>query len=74
MLYLLLSPGMTSIKYSKAVLKYEDEDVYVELDARVLPANKGMAIRQPSRSFIFIQFIACIVNTYHTTYLNTIFY
>eukprot|EP00026_Physarum_polycephalum_P002539 Phypoly_transcript_02546.p2 GENE.Phypoly_transcript_02546~~Phypoly_transcript_02546.p2 ORF type:complete len:419 (+),score=78.63 Phypoly_transcript_02546:1446-2702(+) len=31
---------MTTIKYLKAVLKYEDEDVYVELDARVLPANK----------------------------------
>lgn len=33
---------MTTIKYSKAVLKYEDEDLYVEMDVRVLPANKGM--------------------------------
>lgn len=33
---------MTSIKYSKAVLKYSEDDVYLDIDASVSPANKGM--------------------------------
>ena len=41
---------MTTIKFSQAVLKYEDEDMYVELDARVWPANKGTTL------FIFYLF------------------
>jgi hypothetical protein len=45
---------MTTIKYLKAVLKYQDEDVYVELDARVLPANKGTTILLQYNIYIHI--------------------
>lgn len=33
---------MATIKYSYAVVKYQEQDVYIDLLAKVLPANKGI--------------------------------
>ncbi len=52
---------MTTLKYSTAIMKYEAQDVFLEIDVKVTPANRGIIFYTYATTYLpFVGFLHII--------------